>query len=103
MVTGNTKFCATIVSPLVKKLCPEVEKTLQWLLKYAPSKMTGTGSCCFVEFASQTDAHFMFLKIFPSDWNGFIASSVNISPAHTQLNAIHLSNASNVQVKYNLS
>jgi len=77
--------------PLVKKLCPEVEKTLQWLLKYAPSKMTGTGSCCFAEFASQSEALHV-LENLPSDWNGFIASSVNISPAHTQLNAIHLSN-----------
>ena len=77
--------------PLVKKLCPEVEKTLQWLLKYAPSKMTGTGSCCFVEFATQTEAHHV-LENLPSDWNGFIARSVNTSPAHMQLNAVHLSN-----------
>lgn len=75
--------------PLVKKLCPEVEKTLQWLLKYAPSKMTGTGSCCFVEFATQIDAQHV-LENLPYNWNGFIASSVNTSPAHTQLNAIHL-------------
>lgn len=77
--------------PLVKKLCPEVEKTLQWLLKYAPSKMTGTGSCCFVEFATQKEAQHV-LENLPHNWDGFIASSVNISPAHTQLNAIHLSN-----------
>ncbi|MDN3380048.1 MULTISPECIES: 4-(cytidine 5'-diphospho)-2-C-methyl-D-erythritol kinase [unclassified Pseudoalteromonas] len=77
--------------PLVKKLCPEVEKTLQWLLKYAPSKMTGTGSCCFVEFATQIEAQHV-LENLPHNWDGFIASSVNTSPAHTQLNAIHLSN-----------
>ncbi|WP_249118464.1 4-(cytidine 5'-diphospho)-2-C-methyl-D-erythritol kinase [Pseudoalteromonas sp. NEC-BIFX-2020_015] len=73
---------------LVKKLCPEVEKTLQWLLKYAPSKMTGTGSCCFAEFATQKEAQ-LVLENLPKTWSGFIASSVNISPAHTQLNAIH--------------
>ena len=73
--------------PLVKKLCPEVEKTLQWLLKYAPSKMTGTGSCCFVEFASQVQAQDVLANL-PHTWQGFIASSVNTSPAHTELAAI---------------
>jgi len=73
--------------PLVKKLCPEVEKTLQWLLKYAPSKMTGTGSCCFVEFASQVHAQDV-LDNLPHTWQGFVASSANVSPAHTELTAI---------------
>ncbi|TMP02816.1 4-(cytidine 5'-diphospho)-2-C-methyl-D-erythritol kinase [Pseudoalteromonas sp. S3178] len=73
--------------PLVKKLCPEVEKTLQWLLKYAPSKMTGTGSCCFVEFASQVQAQDV-LDNLPHTWQGFVASSANVSPAHTELTAI---------------
>ena len=73
--------------PLVKKLCPEVEKTLQWLLKYAPSKMTGTGSCCFVEFASQVQAQDVLANL-PHTWQGFIASSVSTSPAHTELAAI---------------
>ena len=73
--------------PLVKKLCPEVEKTLQWLLKYAPSKMTGTGSCCFVEFASQVQAQDV-LDNLPHTWQGFVASSSNVSPAHTELTAI---------------
>eukprot|EP00389_Voromonas_pontica_P004133 GDKH01006142.1.p1 GENE.GDKH01006142.1~~GDKH01006142.1.p1 ORF type:complete len:55 (+),score=1.13 GDKH01006142.1:1-165(+) len=52
------------------------------------SKMTGTGSCCFVEFATQKEAQHV-LENLPHNWDGFIASSVNISPAHTQLDAIH--------------
>ena len=73
--------------PLVKKLCPEVEKTLQWLLKYAPSKMTGTGSCCFVEFDTQAQANHVLANL-PHTWQGFVASNANISPAHTELTAI---------------
>lgn len=73
--------------PLVKKLCPEVEKTLQWLLKYAPSKMTGTGSCCFVEFDAQAQANHVLANL-PHTWQGFVASNANISPAHTELTAI---------------
>ncbi|WP_282131820.1 4-(cytidine 5'-diphospho)-2-C-methyl-D-erythritol kinase [Pseudoalteromonas aliena] len=88
-ILGDWK-CQTLSNdcePLVKKLCPEVEKTLQWLLKYAPSKMTGTGSCCFVEFASQVQAQDVLANL-PHTWQGFIASSVNTSPAHTELAAI---------------
>ncbi|CAH9049527.1 4-diphosphocytidyl-2-C-methyl-D-erythritol kinase [Pseudoalteromonas holothuriae] len=69
---------------LVKKLYPEVEKTLGWLLKYGPSRMTGTGACCFVEFDSAAAAQ-RVLSSLPSCWQGFIAPSSNISVAHMQL------------------
>ncbi|MFC3031749.1 4-(cytidine 5'-diphospho)-2-C-methyl-D-erythritol kinase [Pseudoalteromonas fenneropenaei] len=69
---------------LVKKLYPEVEKTLLWLLKYAPSKMTGTGACCFAEFDSVAAAE-RVLQQLPANWQGFVATSANRSPAHTQL------------------
>lgn len=69
---------------LVKKLYPEVEKTLKWLLKYAPSKMTGTGACCFAEFANEQLAQ-QALEQLPSHWQGFVANSVNLSPAHSAL------------------
>ncbi|ATC94109.1 4-diphosphocytidyl-2-C-methyl-D-erythritol kinase [Pseudoalteromonas tunicata] len=71
---------------LVKKLSPEVEKTLQWLLEYAPSRMTGTGACCFASFAEEADAN-KALNALPAHWQGFVAQSVNISPAHLELNA----------------
>ncbi|WP_462151009.1 4-(cytidine 5'-diphospho)-2-C-methyl-D-erythritol kinase [Pseudoalteromonas xiamenensis] len=70
---------------LVKKLYPEVEKTLEWLLKYAPSKMTGTGACCFAEFTSREAAE-RVLQTLPENWQGFVAKSVNCSPVHKQLN-----------------
>lgn len=69
---------------LVKKLNSEVEKTLLWLLKYGPSRMTGTGACCFVELDSQIAAQ-RVLNSLPSCWQGFVAPNTTISPAHTQL------------------
>ncbi|MBQ4847576.1 4-(cytidine 5'-diphospho)-2-C-methyl-D-erythritol kinase [Pseudoalteromonas sp. MMG005] len=69
---------------LVKKLNCEVEKTLLWLLKYGPSRMTGTGACCFVELDSQIAAQ-RVLNSLPSCWHGFVAPNTTISPAHTQL------------------
>ncbi|MBE0362493.1 4-diphosphocytidyl-2-C-methyl-D-erythritol kinase [Pseudoalteromonas ulvae UL12] len=71
---------------LVKKLAPEVEKTLLWLLEYAPSRMTGTGACCFASFAEEADA-LKALNALPAHWQGFVAQSVNLSPAHLELNA----------------
>ncbi|CAM4100973.1 4-(cytidine 5'-diphospho)-2-C-methyl-D-erythritol kinase [Pseudoalteromonas byunsanensis] len=71
---------------LVKKLYPEVEKTLGWLLKYGPTRMTGTGACCFVELDCATAAQ-RVLDSLPSCWQGFVAPSTNISPAHTQLDS----------------
>ncbi|KJY96452.1 4-(cytidine 5'-diphospho)-2-C-methyl-D-erythritol kinase [Pseudoalteromonas ruthenica] len=69
---------------LVKKLYSEVEKTLQWLLKYAPSRMTGTGACCFAAFDSERAALDVLEKL-PTEWQGFVAKSLNQSPAHTAL------------------
>ncbi len=71
---------------LVKKLYPEVEKTLEWLLKYGPSRMTGTGACCFVSFTCEQDAHNALAEL-PHDWHCFVAKSANISPAHSELSA----------------
>jgi 4-diphosphocytidyl-2-C-methyl-D-erythritol kinase len=69
---------------LVKKRYPEVEKTLNWLLKYGPSRMTGTGACCFVSFETQQAAQ-AALTLLPDSWQGFVARSTNISPAHSEL------------------
>lgn len=71
---------------LVKKYYPEVDQTLQWLLKYAPSKMTGTGACCFASFKTQAQAQSV-LEALPNCWQGFIAKSAMISPLHKQISA----------------
>ncbi|SFD56393.1 4-diphosphocytidyl-2-C-methyl-D-erythritol kinase [Pseudoalteromonas denitrificans DSM 6059] len=69
---------------LVKKYYPEVDKTLQWLLKYAPSKMTGTGACCFSSFETKAQAQHV-LNALPDCWQGFIAKSAMVSPLHKQI------------------
>ncbi|KZN47129.1 4-(cytidine 5'-diphospho)-2-C-methyl-D-erythritol kinase [Pseudoalteromonas luteoviolacea] len=69
---------------LVKKLYPEVEKTLTWLLKYAPSRMTGTGSCCFATFDDEQTAQ-RVLQDIPCSWQGFVAKSASESITHKQL------------------
>ncbi len=69
---------------LVKKHHSEVEKALSWLLHYAPSRMTGTGACCFAEFDNKNAAE-AALKQLPACWHGFVAHNVNVSPVYAEL------------------
>ncbi len=65
--------------PLVEQQYPLVAKTLQWLLEYAPCRMTGTGASVFAEFADATSAQHA-LATLPPSCRGFIARGVNQSP-----------------------
>ncbi len=64
---------------LVKKIYPEVATTLSWLLKYAPSGMTGTGASCFAEFSDENTAVQAY-KSLPDHICGFVARACNFSP-----------------------
>ena len=37
-----------------------VEKALNWLLQYAPARLTGTGACVFAEFDNEAEAQAVF-------------------------------------------
>ncbi|WP_417698360.1 4-(cytidine 5'-diphospho)-2-C-methyl-D-erythritol kinase [Psychromonas sp.] len=65
--------------PCVKKNYPEVAKTIDWLLEYAPTQMTGTGACVFSTFEHADDAE-LLAKKSPSWLNCFTTKGVNISP-----------------------
>ncbi|MDF2179386.1 4-(cytidine 5'-diphospho)-2-C-methyl-D-erythritol kinase [Aliiglaciecola sp. CAU 1673] len=69
---------------LVCKLHPKVAKILQWLLEYAPSRMTGTGSCLFAVFPDKVQAE-RLLAALPEGCRGFVAQGVNYSPVHSLL------------------
>ena len=80
---------------IVTLLYPEVAKQLSWLLQYAPSRLTGTGSCLFAEFDTQAEAEIVLAKLndqtestqtkLKNSVFGFIAKGVNISPLHKTL------------------
>ncbi|QUM83479.1 4-(cytidine 5'-diphospho)-2-C-methyl-D-erythritol kinase [Moritella sp. 28] len=65
--------------PTVKKRHPEVAKALEWLLKYAPSRLTGSGCCVFSEFKTKSDALTVLAKA-PKSMQIYIAKSLNKSP-----------------------
>ncbi|WP_028114111.1 4-(cytidine 5'-diphospho)-2-C-methyl-D-erythritol kinase [Ferrimonas kyonanensis] len=57
----------------------QVANALGWLIQYAPSQMTGTGSCIFGTFSSQEEA-LVALADLPDEWRGFVARGCNRSP-----------------------
>jgi len=64
---------------IVRLLYPEVDKQLSWLLQYAPSRLTGTGSCVFAEFSNKNAAENVLAKL-PDTVSAFVAQGRNVSP-----------------------
>lgn len=65
---------------LVTDLYPPVAKAIDWLVEYAPTRMTGTGACVFGCFTNQAAAQ-AALSELPSEFSGFVAQGLNTSPA----------------------
>ncbi len=61
------------------RLYPAVETHLQWLAKFAPSLMTGSGACVFAEFATEMEAQAV-LKQLPANMRGFVARGLQQHP-----------------------
>ncbi|CAM2904866.1 4-(cytidine 5'-diphospho)-2-C-methyl-D-erythritol kinase [Vibrio rarus] len=79
---------------IVRLLYPEVDKQLSWLLQYAPSRLTGTGSCVFAEFETQLEAE-NILRQLPENTTAFVAQGNNISPLHLTLEQYSAQNQPN--------
>ncbi|NVK26372.1 MAG: 4-(cytidine 5'-diphospho)-2-C-methyl-D-erythritol kinase [Gammaproteobacteria bacterium] len=72
---------------LVYKRYPAVAKALDWLLEYAPARMTGTGACVFAEFENEKQAQEVY-NLLPVELSGFVAKGSNISSTHLKLNEL---------------
>ncbi|MDM7861193.1 4-(cytidine 5'-diphospho)-2-C-methyl-D-erythritol kinase [Alteromonas sp. ASW11-36] len=64
---------------IVTECYPEVANLLQWLINYAPSRMTGTGACVFAVFDTAAEAQRVLQQV-PAKWRGFVAQGVDKSP-----------------------
>jgi 4-diphosphocytidyl-2-C-methyl-D-erythritol kinase len=69
---------------LVEKTHKEVANLLQWLVHYAPSRMTGTGASVFAVFDAKENAD-KVLRLLPECYTGFVAKGVNCSSLHNAL------------------
>jgi 4-diphosphocytidyl-2-C-methyl-D-erythritol kinase len=69
---------------IVRLIYPEVDKQLSWLLQYAPSRLTGTGSCIFAEFSHEKEAKAVYTQL-PDNLSAFISRGLNRSPLKERL------------------
>jgi|TARA_B110001469_G_scaffold127842_1_gene151079 4-diphosphocytidyl-2-C-methyl-D-erythritol kinase len=69
---------------VVRELYPEVDEVLLWLNKWGPAKMTGTGSCVFLQFDSRLEAQSVAKQV-PEQWTTFVAQGLDKSPVVSEL------------------
>lgn len=65
--------------PVVRGRYPAVGEALDWLARYAPARMSGTGACVFAAFADAPGAERVAARV-PDGWRSFVARGVNRSP-----------------------
>ena len=70
--------------PVVCARAPQVAEALEWLGRFAPARLTGTGSCVFSACGSAGDAERLAARV-PDRWRSFVAQALNTSPVHERL------------------
>ena len=65
--------------PVVRARYPQVAQALDWLGRFAPARLTGTGSCIFAPCASLDEAQDIVTRV-PAPWRGMVARAMNVSP-----------------------
>jgi 4-diphosphocytidyl-2-C-methyl-D-erythritol kinase len=68
-----------VCEPVVRARYPKVAEALDWLSRYAPARMSGTGACVFARFAQRQAAEDV-RRGLPAGWRGFVAKGCNRSP-----------------------
>jgi 4-diphosphocytidyl-2-C-methyl-D-erythritol kinase len=67
------------LEPVARRLYPEVGRHLDWLRARGPAQMSGSGACCFAEFAGETAAR-AALTDLPAGMAGFVARGLDFHP-----------------------
>jgi len=70
--------------PVVRSRAPQVAEALEWLARFAPARLTGTGSCVFTACGRASDAERLAARV-PDRWMSFVARGLNSSPVHERL------------------
>jgi 4-diphosphocytidyl-2-C-methyl-D-erythritol kinase len=69
--------------PVVRARYPEVGEALDWLGRWAPARLTGTGSCIFAACASAAEAERIAARV-PDRWRSFVARGLDVSPVYAR-------------------
>jgi 4-diphosphocytidyl-2-C-methyl-D-erythritol kinase len=65
--------------PVVRRRFPAVAEALDWLGRYAPARLTGSGSCVFAAMPDEAAAR-SALESLPARWTGYVVHGLNRSP-----------------------
>ena len=84
---GDGEHLRNDCEAIVTRLYPEVEDAMNWLRRFAPVRLTGTGACIFGRFPTKSRA-LSVLAQKPSGIKGFVARSRNLSPLHAKLDEL---------------
>jgi len=74
--------------PCVKNNYPKVAKVIDWLIEYAPTRLTGTGAAVFSTFATSQEAQVMVDKT-PEWLTCFAVKGLNSSPLNQFLSLLN--------------
>jgi 4-diphosphocytidyl-2-C-methyl-D-erythritol kinase len=70
---------ANDLESLVCRVYPPVARNLEWLRRYGPAMMTGSGSCVFASFETEGDARAVLSEL-PAGMSGFVAQGLDRHP-----------------------
>jgi 4-diphosphocytidyl-2-C-methyl-D-erythritol kinase len=75
----SVSSAANDLEALVCRLYPVVARNLEWLRRYGPAMMTGSGACVFASFDTETAARRVFAEL-PPGTSGFVARGLDRHP-----------------------
>ncbi len=75
LTSGGRNDC----EPVVRRRFPAVAEALDWLGRFAPARLTGTGSCVFAVMPTEASAR-EALRNLPARWSGHVVRGLNRSP-----------------------
>jgi len=78
--TGGRNDC----EPVVRRRYPEVGQALDWLARFGPARLTGTGACVFVAYGSPARAQEL-LRELPATYQAYWVRGLNDSPLLARL------------------
>ncbi len=67
------------LEPAAVRRFPVIKQYIQWLNKYSPARMTGSGSAVFAAFPTEIEAETV-LKALPETMQGFVAEGWSVHP-----------------------
>ncbi|MBM4209499.1 MAG: 4-(cytidine 5'-diphospho)-2-C-methyl-D-erythritol kinase [Gammaproteobacteria bacterium] len=80
LASGGRNDC----EPVVRQRYPEVAEAIDWLARFAPARLTGTGSCLFASFDSAAAAERVAARV-PDRWRAWVVRGVSRSPLIARL------------------